>query len=439
MRKSSLGLVIFFAMFTAANAQQMTLKQAIDYALTNNSNVKVAEYNAKIADMQVNQQLGSGLPQIDGTAYVKDNMDIATTTIGGMSIKMGTRYTTVAGLSLTQKIFDPLFWVGLKAAKLSDQLASQNMRQTDESVAYSVAATYYSAVILKKQLNNYKSSLEASSKNLASAELRYKTGTIRKTEFDKIRVSYNNTKSQLQSAELSYTYSLNSLKFVMGMQAQDSIALVDETITNEADTAAALLLNDDYIPNRIDYQLLQTNLSLMKANKQQYISKMLPSLSVGAYYGYQTMGQEFNAFKPEADWGKSSYMQLTLSVPIFSGFSRLSQVSQAQVNIDITKEKINNIEQAIKTDVSNYTTNYLNALSSLQNEKDNMDLAQSVYNDTQTQYQQGSSSSLDLITAEASYLTAQTTYLKKLLTLYTARLDLEKSKGSLMNFINNLK
>ena len=94
-------------------------------------------------------------------------------------------------------------------------------------------------------------------------------------------------------------------------------------------------------------------------------------------------------------------------------------------------------EQSIKVDISNYENQYINALDNINREKENLDLAESVFENTQLEYQQGTSSTLDLIQSESAYMVAQNTYFNKLLDLYIARLELEKAKGNLMKFINS--
>ena len=96
-------------------------------------------------------------------------------------------------------------------------------------------------------------------------------------------------------------------------------------------------------------------------------------------------------------------------------------------------------EQSIKVDISNYEIQYKNALDNINREKENLDLAESVYKNTQLEYQHGTGSTLDLIQSESSYMVAQNTYFNKLLNLYIAHIEFEKAKGSLTSFINNLK
>jgi outer membrane protein TolC len=107
------------------------------------------------------------------------------------------------------------------------------------------------------------------------------------------------------------------------------------------------------------------------------------------------------------------------------------------LNIKIAKENLLLTEQSIKVDISNYEIQYKNAIDNINTEKENLDLAESVFKNTQLEYQQGAGSTLDLIQSESSYMVAQNTYFNKLLNLFIARIELEKAKGTLMNFINN--
>jgi outer membrane protein TolC len=189
--------------------------------------------------------------------------------------------------------------------------------------------------------------------------------------------------------------------------------------------------------NIIDYQLGKTNISLMQINKKTYSAAYLPSLSFYGNYNFNAMRQEFNFFDRNKDWYPSSGIGLKLTIPIFDGLQRNSRVAQSELNIKIAKENLLLTEQSIKVDISNYEIQYKNALDNINREKENLDLAESVYKNTQLEYQQGAGSTLDLIQSESSYTMAQNTYFNKLLDLYIARIELEKAKGTLMKFINN--
>jgi outer membrane protein TolC len=440
-------IILFVVLSLPLFGQTFSLKQCIEYAKQNNSNIKIAYLDADVSGKVVNEQIGKALPQIDLTGSLDDKLKITTQLLPGelmgkpgtyVPVQFGTKYNVSAGLSLTQKIFDPSFWVGLKAAKISKSMSEQNIQKTDEQAIYDVGTAYYRASIIKKQLENLQIILAASERTLKSTELKYQNGLVKKIDVDKIKVSYNNTNSQVQQTELSYKQALNNLKYYMGMPVDSSI-VISETLPDYTDASAQTSTNENFVENRVDYQIGKTNIALYEADKQNNISAYLPSLSFYANYSYQAMRSEFDFFKSGKEWYNSSAIGLELKIPIFSGFQRYSRVEQSQLNIEKAVENLKLTEQSIKVELSNYYIQFRNAIDNIKNEKENLALAESVYKNTQLEFSQGAGSSLDLVQTESSLRETQNNYYNKLLTLYIAKLDLEKSQGTLINFINNLK
>jgi len=101
--------------------------------------------------------------------------------------------------------------------------------------------------------------------------------------------------------------------------------------------------------------------------------------------------------------------------------------------------KIETYRAIDKSRISNYSIQFQNAIDNIQTERENLALAESVYQKHTIGIYTGTGSSLDLVQTESSLRETQNNYYNKLLTLYIAKLDLEKSQGTLTNFINNLK
>lgn len=444
--KIKIFIVLLFISFQAFG-QTYSLKQCIEYSKVNNSNIRIAYLNSDVSDKVVQEQIGKALPQIDFSGTLEDNLKIATQLMPGalvgssedfVAIKMGTKYNLSAGIELTQKLIDPSFWVGLKASKISSQLSEQNIQKTEEETIYNVGTKYYTALVIQKQFENLKTILNASEQTLKSTELKYLNGMAKKIDVDKIRVSYNNTKSQVQQAELNFKQSINNLKYEIGMPI-DSMLVIADSLSGNTQSTFWETEQTDIFSNRIDYQILKTNLLLYEADNTNNIAAYLPTLSFYADYNYQAMRTEFNFFDSDKSWYSNSAIGLTLKIPIFSGFQRYSKVQQSQLNIKIAEENLKLSEQSIKVEVSNYEIQYKTALDNIQNEKENLALAESVFENTQLEYKQGTGSSLDLVQAESSLRETQNNYYTKLLDLYIAGFDLEKSKGTLNIFLNNLK
>ncbi|MBZ0098321.1 MAG: TolC family protein, partial [Taibaiella sp.] len=71
------------------------------------------------------------------------------------------------------------------------------------------------------------------------------------------------------------------------------------------------------------------------------------------------------------------------------------------------------------------------SLSNVQNQKENMALAEEVYNISQTKYREGVGSSLEVMDAETALKEAQTNYFNALYDANTARVSLLKALGEL--------
>jgi outer membrane protein len=447
--KGIIFLITFFttSYFPLYAQKSLTLKECIKYSLSNNSNIKIANYNVDISQKKIVEQVGNYLPQINASGSLDDNLKLSTQLLpaemmGGAPgtftpVTFGNKYNLSGGVQLTQKLYDPTYIYGIKSAKINKKISSQTLQKTNEQTVFNISLVYYQTLVIQMQINVLKSTLTASEQSLKSIELKYKNGMAKKIDVDKIRVSFNNTKSQLEQAESSYSQSLNTLKYNMGMPVDSIMALADTTIN----ISNYLLKNDTVhklqMENIIDYQLRKTNVSLMQTDKKTKVAAFMPVLSFYGNYNYNAMRQEFNFFNADKDWYPSSAIGLKLTIPIFDGLQRNSKVAQSELNIKIAKENLLLSEQSIKVDISNYEIQYKNALDNINREKENLDLAESVYKNTQLEYQQGSGSTLDLIQSESSYMVAQNTYFNKLLNLYIARIELEKTKGNLMNFINN--
>jgi outer membrane protein TolC len=224
----------------------------------------------------------------------------------------------------------------------------------------------------------------------------------------------------------------------MGMPVESELVLTSDAIESDLNVFEAPA--DSFnIENRVDYQLQKINLSGYELDKKRNQSGYLPSLSLNANYGVSAMRNEFDFTKPGGQWYPSSSIGVTLKIPVFDGLQKHARISQSNLNIQKSKENINLTEQSIKVDLSNYEIQYRNAIDNIHNEKDNLDLAESVYKNVQNQYQQGACSTLDLVQAESSYTESQNNYYSKLLTLYVARINLEQTKGTLINYINKQK
>ena len=122
---------------------------------------------------------------------------------------------------------------------------------------------------------------------------------------------------------------------------------------------------------------------------------------------------------------------LTLSIPIFSGGDRLSQLNQAKIDYNIFENTKELLTDQLSIQERQLRYNYNNLFEQYLNQKENVEVAKEVLDKMNLKYQQGVVSSLELTSANNDYLTAESSYTNILLQLLNAELALRKINSKL--------
>jgi outer membrane protein TolC len=437
----------------AQEVQQFTLKQCIEQALKENNNIVKAKLDTEEGRYMTKEVKSTALPQINVNADLTDNVlrqaFVFPARLGDPSagpddyivLRGGLQYTTSVNVQATQQLFNQSLFTGIKAAKVSEEFYRQNQERTEEEVIYQVALIFYQAASVKAQRVVLESNLVELSKSLNVTTDRFKNGLSRKLDVDRLSVSVTNIKTQLATLQNSYEVLLNQLKLVMGLNT-NSFFDIDEPLLVNADSILSnynpTLLKRDWVwENKIEYKQLSTQLSLYNLERKNYSAGYYPTLSAFANYTYQ--GQT-NAFFLSEDanpiWFDVASIGLKLNISVFDGFRKSAQIQQSKIrrikterDLLFTKDQSTmQYENAVKTLQVNFD-NY-------QAQKTNVQLANSIYDITEQNYNQGISPLTDLLQAETSRVFAQSNLIEALLKVKQAEVDLLKASGEIKSLLN---
>lgn len=444
-------LAIIYGSLTAEeNNTKLSLAECINYAKQNNREIKKAILEENQSSSKIKEVIGSGLPQVTLTGNIVDNIELPTTLFpmeyfGGakgtfMESKMGVQYNYTFNLEATQMIFNGSFWVGLDAAKYSNQYYSQNVTNTVEETIYSVAVAYYKTISVYKQkelLNKNKLLIE---KSLSDTKLMYDNGKAKIVDVDRLNVNYNNIKYQIKKIEEALSLSLNNLKYLMGMDVKSEIELHDKELLSDQDEPKLFnefeVKENFNIQNRADYKILETVLELQKLNRENVWAQYVPSITAYGSFSYQGLRNKFDLFDANKKWYSFYSVGLRMRFPLFTGGQTLAKDEQAMLEIEKVKQDIANAENGINMQVDNAADKLKTALENAKINYQNMELAKKVLDDTILEYKEGVTNALFLVDSETKLREAQTNFTNSLLELYIAKLDIEKAKGTISNYLN---
>ena len=343
-------------------------------------------------------------------------------------IPNGVLYNSNIQFSATQNIFNNDVYIAGRTAGNYRLQASQTTRSAMIELVVEINKAFYDVLLSREQLNIIKEEIDRLTKSLKDAYALYQNGTSDMIDYKRATISLNNALSQKKNAEESIKAKISYLKQVMGYPNEKPLNLSSNIISMEKDAIIDTLQNIN-VYNRIEYQLLQTNLKLQKSRIDYYRMSFLPSLSAFANYNiiYQNdvYSQLFKSSYPNSTIG------LSLSFPIFEGTKRIQNIKKSNMQYERLTLDTLNTRNEMNTQYVSAMASYKSDLAAYRITQQNIEIAQDVYNTVKLQYNQGIKTYLEVIVSETDLMSARINNLNALFMLMFSNIDVKRALGEI--------
>ncbi len=340
-----------------------TLEKCIDYALENNISIKQSEIDLQTTSVDKLQARGAFLPSLNGSVMYSLNE--------GKNINPVTNQfenaffqSASGGVSMELTLFAGLQnWRRLKQAELGRIAAQYNLDKMKDDIVLMIINAYLEILSNKEQIKMLTVQLEASKESLQRTRDLIDAGSLPKGDIYE-------AESQILTQEQQIITTENAL-FISKMGLAQLLLLKNYQEFDIADTSFDIPITDilSKTPAEIferakevlqDVKIARANVDLAENNLKIARSAYSPRLS--AQWGYNTRWSknQLQDFWAQLDANKGMFAGLSLSVPIFNGFSTLGNVKRQKLNLlksewnreqaELTTER--NVYQAY-TDASN--------------------------------------------------------------------------------------
>ena len=449
MIKIKTGLLTLSFFFSLAGFSQQvhefSLQQALEYAEKNNMQVKNALLDIQLQE-QVNREVtGTAFPQINASADVTDNLKLPISIIPAGTIFMpgtpattedtrlsfGVKWSSSGGVSLSQILFDGQVFTGLQARKTLIEYKEKAAEVTAEQIRLNVTKIYYQLVLARTQIALLDSNRALLEKNKHDTKIMYDNGFAEKLELDKLEVQITNLQSQKNQLLTSISNGYLGLKVLMGMPVKDELKLTDE-LTDESVKEGLAELSSFSYSQRKDYQAAMMGLKLTEYDVQRYQRSKIPQLMLNGYWNQMTQNNYFNKmYSGSSYWFPVSALSLKLNIPIFNGFATNARIAQARIRMEQTQNQVDALKLSIDQEQQSAENTFKSAIVDMDYQKQNMALAEKVYQQTKKKYEIGTGSQIEIDAARVQLQSAQTNYFTSLYNAVIARVDFLKATGKL--------
>jgi outer membrane protein len=423
---------------------EMTLTRAVQVALERNVTVIQARNNLSASESGTRSAVGGLLPSLDAsgrfnrsqawnrTVQLEDGSYID----NPAGTQFGARNSWSAGVSANWVLFDGFSNFSSITRADANLAASQfTVARTEQTVIYQTHQLYLNVARTFHLLKVNEDNLKRSQRQLERITESNKVGAVALADVYRQQVQSATDELALIQAQNSFEQAKADLVAFLGVEVGPSYSFAFNEIPLDIDTSEFRSLNAQYtdfnglvtsaLANRPDY--LASIEEVRSAEESETIARSghLPTLSANGSYGYGH--EEFGNL-----WKDRSFdLGLTLSVPIFRGFSVQTQVEQAQVLRKNSEEQNQQARRQIAVDIRKSLFDLETAekqLAVTQKAVASADMDRKI---AEEKYTLGASTLLDLLVATANYTTALSNKVNAVMGYLLAKKAVEYSLGTI--------
>jgi len=416
-----LFVLVLFALLVPAHtvhaAASLTLEEALAAALENHPLVIEAKENLNGAEARTGLALSNYYPQVSiaadwnrGRSYLTALQGIKTTEV------------TTGALYLKQTIYDFGRTSGSVDAARSNRDAVDNaLSITRQDLELRIRSAFYLLLATEKQLVAVRETVNARAQVHGQALEFFNQGIRAKVDVARAEANLFAARTALIRAENNREIARMELANAMGMASLGERNLAEPAPVFLIPLPERSRVLGDAIRNRAELKQLSGLKSAASANLKTARGSYLPILSGTASVGYADRD-----FPPTGNvWA----VGLNLTMPLFTGFSSVEQVREANANINTIEARQNNLKLQIVKEVESAWLGANEAAARMVSTEKEVAAADENQALAEGRYHEGVGGIIEVTDAQSQALDAQTAHIQALYDYYTTLARLDRAVG----------
>jgi len=440
-KKTSTILVILFlvsALTTQAQPQRITINDAVEIALSNNRQVRLARLDMDQSRQKVREAYGYMMPEISLEGNYIRNTRLPVFYLpsdffgvpggGNMPVKIGEKNVYEGYVHLQMPLYNAAVYPGIRATEAIQKASAEELNVVRSKTIASVKKAYFDVLVARQHLQLSEQSIKRARHRLQDVRLLYEQGFAADVD---TMTAYLGVETQLPirlKLKNSVDNALSNLRFIMGVEQKTDVILIDsldyhmEPIPIHVDEAYDMALR-----SRPEIASLQQ--SVRGANEQRNISfaSRFPAVSLFGQYKIESQAPDFRF--SDYQWPKSSLVGLQLSIPVFSGFRNDARDQQARIGVRKAKQQLSELKEYIYLEVKLAYNALVEARENIGVQEKTVALAERNYSMVSSRMKNGLSKLSDLLDAELLLNQSKTNYINEVYKYLVARTEYERVVG----------
>ncbi len=315
-----------------SRAETWSLQQCVDYAISHNISIQQGEQRVKSGELAITEAKDGFLPQVDASASQSFNFGRGLTAENTYANRNTSSTSWNVGFSL------PLFqglkeYKRVKVAELSLQQYLWESGSAKDNVTLNVMSQYLQVLYCKEVVRSSESQAELSAYQVERQKALIEAGKVAEaTLYDLEAVAAQDRLQVVTAGNDLQTAIVNLTNLLLLPSAEDfDVAPLDEQDPSlssaEEVYSQAQNINNSLLGARQAVKVADENISMAKTG---FIPTLSFSGGIGSSY-YTVSGMQSENFGNQMRHNFSTYLGLSLRIPIFDAFSTRNSIRRSRM------------------------------------------------------------------------------------------------------------
>ncbi|WP_439881830.1 TolC family protein [Pontibacter sp. MBLB2868] len=437
------GLAVCLSISSSVFAQEvLTLEQSIEMARQNNVSLRQARYSSNKADIILRKTKLSYLPTLSAETNVRRVNGLTFDNVSGQ-LKRGNTNTSSPYMVGQLVLFDGFSKLyELKRAKQQSEANKYGQVQADIDMEALITGYYLQAVLDRENMQIAHERISLLEQQISKMETLERAGVRTQDDVYQLKAQLATEKLNLITHKNNYRQSTAALVQEMNVQGSTDYEL--QVPQTPIDITAELPALDAVLERAIGYspQLKAAEASVQVSRYSHSIarSSLSPTLSlrgiVGSNYSsnYRVLNPENGDFSrvpyfDQVDQNQQKIVELSLSIPVFNGFSRHFEAQAARMDLRNAELDLNAAQNSLKQTIQQAYLDVLAAQEKYNTVMANLEYTEKAFVSAKRRYEAGTTDFFSYLESLNNKNKAQTELLQSKCEFYFKLRILELYQG----------
>ena len=398
--------------------QEWTLKNCIDYALTQNIQLKKSkialessQVDSKSARAKLFPSLSFGSTQQYINTPFPEGNSLDNYVVTGSKGSSKNSYTGNYSLRSSMTLYNGgKLRNNIKSSKLQEQVQQYSVEEEIDNIETSITESFLQILYAQESVKINEETVALSILQCDRGKALLDVGSISQSDYAQLESQYSSDKYQLVLSQTTLESNIQTLKQLLEMNMTETLS-ISTPILEAHDVLTPLPGKEEVYQSALNFipsiQSGKLGIDIAKLEHKNAKAGYYPTLDLSASVGTGHISGSDSNFGQQMKNKLNESIGLTLSIPIFSNRENKSAVEKAKLQISEAELEYLNAQKELQKTIEDI---YLDATSSQAQYAaaiEQVKASKTSYNLAQEQFNLGMKNTVELLTEKNNFLSAQ--------------------------------